>query len=195
MSEKLVKKRNWALVVYPDSLPDDWLSILTRTGLPIAISPLHDQDIDESTGELKKAHRHLIVVYPGPTTFNSVSVLAHDLHTVMPIPIDSVRGAYRYLTHKDNPEKAQYSESDIQCLNGFNFLDFVEFTKNEIEVIKKRVHALIRERNILEYADLLDQLLDEDLNDEYTVASSNTLLFRSYINSRRHKMFPAKEDM
>ena len=40
------KKRNWAFVIYPESLPEDWLDILRMSGLPIAISPLHDKDVN-----------------------------------------------------------------------------------------------------------------------------------------------------
>lgn len=53
MAEKNVKKRNWVMVAYPDSLPENWLDILVQTGLPCAISPLHDRDT-EATGEPKK---------------------------------------------------------------------------------------------------------------------------------------------
>ena len=39
---KNVKKRNWAFVAYPESMPTNWLEILQETGAPIAISPLHE---------------------------------------------------------------------------------------------------------------------------------------------------------
>ena len=61
-----VKKRNWTFLVYPESAPADWVSKLQATGLPVAISPLHDKDINPD-GELKKAHYHVIVCYSGPT--------------------------------------------------------------------------------------------------------------------------------
>ena len=53
MPSKIVKKRNWAFVVYPESLPEGWLDLLRETGLQCAISPLHDKD-KEPTGELKR---------------------------------------------------------------------------------------------------------------------------------------------
>ena len=66
---KNVKKRNWAFVLYPESAPKDWKEQLSKTGLEGAISPLHDKDVNP-TGEPKKAHYHIIICYPGPTTFN-----------------------------------------------------------------------------------------------------------------------------
>ena len=57
-----IRKRNWAFVAYPESLPGDWQEILTQTGLPIAISPLHDKD-ENPDGTKKKPHYHVILVY------------------------------------------------------------------------------------------------------------------------------------
>ena len=34
-----IKGRNWAFVVYPESLPANWEEIITETGLPMAFSP------------------------------------------------------------------------------------------------------------------------------------------------------------
>lgn len=53
------KGRIWASVGYPESLPTDWKDKLIETGLQIAISPLHDKDINP-TGEVKKPHYHFI---------------------------------------------------------------------------------------------------------------------------------------
>ena len=55
-----VKKRNWAFFVWPDSAPEDWREQLQKTGLQCAVSPLHDKDVNEGTGEVKKAHWHVI---------------------------------------------------------------------------------------------------------------------------------------
>ena len=65
--EKSVKKRNWAFVLYPESAPKDWREQLARSGVACAISPLHDRDINP-TGEPKKPHYHVILVYGSPTT-------------------------------------------------------------------------------------------------------------------------------
>ena len=64
MTEKnsVVKKRNWAFVCYPESMPKNWLEILQETGSPIAISPLHDKDKDPDEKE-KKAHYHVIICW------------------------------------------------------------------------------------------------------------------------------------
>jgi hypothetical protein len=186
MSKQNVKKRNWAFVVYPESLPPDWLDVLRGTGLQCAISPLHDKDL-EPTGTPKKPHYHVIACYAGPTSYNVVKGLTDQLHGPGPQPLEQVRGYYRYLTHKDNPEKYQYSDSEIVTLNGFCILDFVELTKSEVLTIKKDLQTLIRQADILEYSDLMDLLQDSDATDKYDVASSNTYFFEKYISSRRNK--------
>lgn len=180
-----VKKRLWAFVMYPDSMPDDAFERIKQSGLPCAISPLHDKDLNPDEVE-KKPHYHVILTYSGPTTFNSVSKFTSSLNGTIPVPLESVRGYYRYLTHKDNPEKFQYDDNDIVHLNGFNIGDFIELTKSEVVQLKIKIQGIIREYNIIEYGDLMDFLLDNDMITEYEIASNNTLFFNSYISSKRH---------
>lgn len=185
MAEKNVKKRNWALVAYPDSLPENWLQILADTGLQIAISPLHDSDLNPD-GEPKKPHYHLILCYPGPQTYNAVKTLADSLHCPIPKPLESIRGAYRYFTHLDNPEKFQYDPGRIQCLNGFCIADYVELTRSEVLRIKQELQSFIRANNIVEYSVFMDELQDSANLEYYDVASCNTYFFEKYIASRRN---------
>ena len=191
MPQKNVKKRNWAFVLYPESAPADWRETLRKTGLQCAVSPLHDKDLDP-TGTPKKAHYHVISCYSGPTSFNVVKGLTDALNAPIPQALEQVRGYYRYLTHKDNPEKHQYSDSDITTLNGFSILDFVELSKSEVLTIKRSLQQLIRNADILEYSDFMDLLQDSDMQQEYDVASSNTFFFEKYISSRRNKKFPRR---
>ena len=104
----MVKKRNWGGVVYPESAPEDWIEILKLKGITFAISPLHDKDINP-TGEEKKEHYHIIMCFTGPTTDTTVNQIMKELNQPIAIPLESVRGYYRYFTHKDNPEKHQYN--------------------------------------------------------------------------------------
>lgn len=187
MAEKNVKKRNWAFVLYPESAPADWREQLQKAGLPCAISPLHDKDVN-ATGEPKKAHYHVILVYGSPTTFKNVESLTKRLNQPIPQPLEQVRGYYRYLTHEDNPEKAQYSKADIQTLNGFSISDFVEMTKSEVTKYKREIIGFIQDNFMTEYADLLDALMAGAGPEEwFDVASNNTLFFTAYLKSRRYR--------
>lgn len=193
MADKKVKKRHWAFVAYPESLPENWIDMLKQSGLKVAISPLHDRDTNP-TGEPKKPHYHVIVSYDGPTTFGNVEGLTKRLNQPIPQPLEQVRGYYRYLTHEDNPEKAQYDKADIRTLNGFNILDFVELTKSEVTKYIREIRRFICDNDITEYAALLD-ILDEGASippEWFEVAVTHTLLFTGYLRSRRY-MVTGKE--
>lgn len=186
MATKSIKKRHWAFVLYPESAPSDWREQLQSTGLPYAVSPLHDKDLDP-TGEPKKAHYHIILCFSGPTTFNSVKAITDGLQQPIPQPLESVRGYYRYLTHEDNPDKYQYNKSDIFTCNGFDISDFVELTKSEVAKIIKEIQKAILAADIREYCDLLDFLLDYN-NTWYDVAVNHTITLNAYLKSRRYKL-------
>lgn len=187
------KKRNWAFIVYPESAPADWKDQLQQTGLDIAISPLHNKDVNP-TGEAKKAHYHVIICYSGPTSFNVVKGITDRLNSPIPIPLEAVKGYYRYFTHKDNPEKYQYDEKDIITLNGFNISNYIELTKAEVDEIKRWLIYYIVENDIYEYSELLESLLENELLSEFSVASSHTLLFNNYIRSRKYRFQERKEN-
>lgn len=182
----MVKKRNWGAVIYPESAPENWIDILKLKGITFAVSPLHDKDIDEGANgnKPKKAHYHIVMVFGSPTTFNNVKAITDELNQPIPIPLESVRGYYRYFTHKDNPEKYQYDEKDIRLFNGFDVCDVI----NSFEVFlhMKEIQNLIIENDIIEYCDLIDYLLINDYGELWNVACSHTLFFNSYITSKRH---------
>ena len=195
MAEKNVKKRNWAFVLYPESAPADWKDRLKQAGMKCAISPLHDKD-ENPDKTPKKAHYHVIVCYEGPTTYNNVKRLTESLNQPIPQPLEQVRGYYRYLTHEDNPEKAQYSKTDIQTINGFAIQDFVELTRSEVGKITREIVQLIRDNNITEYSVLMNILMDagDGMTEHYEVARTNTLFFKSYLTSRWRVLGGTRQD-
>ena len=211
--KKSIKKRNWAFVVYPKkeqlevvgsdydgsdgygSAPDDWIEQLQLSGLQYAISPLHDKDKHEDgSGHFKKPHYHVIVVYGSPTTYNNVKSLTDSFNAPIPQALEQIRGYYRYLTHKDNPDKYQYDEKDIVTGGGFNIADFMELSKSEVSEIKYKLQQLIRERHITEYAHFMDYVQDNLDRINYDVASSHTIFFNTYIKSIRHSGMSSKVD-
>lgn len=189
---KVIKKRNWAFVMYPESMPDNWKEIFSLSGLQIAVSPLHDKDLNADEEE-KKPHYHVIVVYGNTTTYNNVLQFTKQLNATIPQALESVRGYYRYFTHKDNPEKHQYDEKDIQTFGGFDILEFVELTKTEVNKLISELTYIIRDNDIFEYSDLIFYCLDNQLNDYFAVASNHTLYFCNLLNSLRNKDKKEKE--
>ena len=186
------KGRIWASVGYPESLPTDWKEKLIETGLQIAISPLHDKDIDP-TGEVKKPHYHIIFNYEGPTTYNHVKELCDSLNMTIPIKLESLRGMYRYHIHIDNPEKYQYDDRDRVLLNGFDPKSVDSLTATEIDKLTTEILAFIDDNDICEYSDLLYEFRINDLVNMLNVAKSHTILFNTYIRSKRHKRESQKQ--
>lgn len=189
MSVSTFKKRNWAFIVYPESAPEDWKEQLKLKGLMTAISPLHDRDINP-TGEVKKPHYHVIVCYNGPVRLSNVDELSKSINGTLPIPLESVVGMYRYLTHKDNPEKAQYNEEDIILYNGFD--PVVLLTETEMFSLLKQGLELIVENRIYQFEDFEWFLLQNDLSDIFNVSVKYCYFFQQVLASRRCKMSIAK---
>ena len=180
------KARHWAIIVYPESAPESWESVIQNTGCSFAISPLHDMDINETTGEVKKPHWHVIVSYSNTTTFNNVKNLTDELNAPIPQPINSVKGAIRYFTHKDNPEKHQYSSADIRVMNGFDIDGYVELTATEKYEIKRQIINYIATNNVVHYIDLISELVELNY-DWFKVCVDNTILFNAVVASQWKK--------
>ena len=183
---KDVKKSKWTFLLYPESAPEDWRDRLQATGLPFAVSPLHDKDVNP-TGEPKKPHYHIILDYPGPTTYSVVQRLTESLNQPVPQPLEAVKGMYRYFTHMDNPEKYQYSSDGIYHGNGFDPADYSDLTSSQVQRIEREVLEICRQCNIVEYASLVDLLDESDDVDKLSVVMSHTIFFNSYLSSKRHR--------
>lgn len=183
---KIKKCRNWAFVMYPESMPENWREIIQESGLSCAVSPLHDKDINPD-GEDKKEHYHVIVCFDGPTTYNNVLEFTKKLNATIPIDLQSIKGMYRYHIHLDNPEKYQYDDRDRTFFNGFDISSVNELTKTEVNKYKRDILVFIEDNNIIEYADLLNVLIQNELFSMLDVATSHTILFNTFITSRRNK--------
>lgn len=182
-----LKGRNWAFVMYPESMPEDWFDRLQMTGLPFAISPLHDKDLNP-TGEEKKPHYHVICYYENSTTQKAVKELVCDLvNATLPIKLESMQGMYRYHIHQDNPEKYQYDDRDRTFINGFDVSKVESLTYTEVSKLLQSIQKFIVNEHITEYSDLLDILLDSNEFNMWDVARNHTLFLNSYITSRRYK--------
>lgn len=187
---KYAKKRearypNWGTIIYPESAPDGWISILDELHLPILISPLHDKDV-EPNGALKKPHYHVMVMYE-----NSVSATDFRAHVA---PAGGVgeehvltkRGYARYLIHLDNPEKAQYQASDILALGGASWYDLTISGVDRVKM-QQRIEEAIIDCGFYYYSDLKDWAKENEPEIYHALtmyARSETIM---YIQERRRK--------
>ena len=118
------RTRNYATVVYPESAPDNWKSILAEHFIPAFISPLHENDINP-TGEPKKPHYHVIIMFDSVKSIEQAREVFSTINGVGCEVVKSIRGYARYLCHLDNPEKAQYDPSQVTSLCGADYMGVI----------------------------------------------------------------------
>lgn len=188
MADKILKARNWTGLIYPDDCKENWLSILDDAHVPYALSPLHDKD-ENDDGSLKKAHHHIIVSFDGPTTEKVVQDLLDSLakdHAPRVQIIRSIRSSYRYLTHKDNPEKYQYSESGIRFGGGFDLNDIL--TQTEIIEMQIEIIEVINKYDFCEFEDLVNYFIATNNKDYLHIClNKSTYSLGKYLASKRYK--------
>lgn len=188
-----MKGRNWAFIMYPESMPSDWFDKLEKTGLPFAISPMHNKDVNP-TGEPKKPHYHVICQYSNTTTQKNVKENVCDLvNGTLPVKLENIKGMYRYHIHYENPEKYQYDDRDRIFINGFDISSVNSLTATEIDKLTTEILTFIDDNDIIEYSDLLHIFRINDLTNMLFVAKSHTILFNTYIKSKRHKNIRKEE--
>lgn len=180
---------SWACVIYPESLPADWLDRLTNTFIQIAISPLHDRDYN-ADGELKKPHYHVVMCFGTGTkkSYDQVMTILEEAlgNGFSPCQaIRNIKGYVRYLVHMDNPEKAQYSQVDIKCLGGFDYAQFLKVSGNDRYLVLQEIIDYIDKEQITEFRALVN-FCSKNNFEWFKVIADSSILVREYITSLRN---------
>lgn len=198
---KQKKFKYWIAVSYPnDSEPTDWQERAKAEGIECC-SIVHDKDYNESEttedgaqGTQKKLHRHHIFAFPNTTTEKHASeVILKITNGLAPKGCSNVKGAYAYLTHKFDPDKAQYESKDILCLNGFAPENYFNLNSGEEDEAFKCIEKIIKEQDLEEYCDLVDYL-SANFEDLARFARTHTLHIKAYLQSKHMKKRQAKKD-
>ena len=175
------KGRDWTFIVYPESAPDNWRTVLDEAHLRWIESPLHDKDMN-ADGEIKKSHYHILLTFDGPVTEKQVIKLIDPLNTPLPKKVGSARGLVRYMAHLDNPEKYQYSRDEIVGHCGADVESYFELTKTSKMSVMKEIITYIYENKIDNYADFL-MICIQHSDDWFDVAINyNTLAINKMID-------------
>lgn len=179
-----IKSRYWAFILYEDSCPKDYKEIITQWYLPVCISPRHDKDKKED-GELKKPHYHVLLCFGNTTTYKTALKYAEELGANIVKPISSSRGAYDYWTHKNNPEKAQYNEEDMQFFGGFTKEESIGRTTSEVNEMIQAIVDLVNMNNFKELKEIYDYCNKMQLYEYRNLIQERTLFIKEYVKSRR----------
>lgn len=185
MAVNVKRGRNWTIVVYPDSAPQDWRSILDNLHIQWIESPLHDKDVNPD-GTIKKAHWHVLLLFDGNKSYQQVKDITVKLNTVNPQRVESARGMVRYMIHLDNPEKYQYNVKDIVSHGGADIDALMKpTTTNRLQTLKEII-TYIHENQVTNMMDLLMYAIQN--NDDWfnIMADYNTLIISKAIDAEYH---------
>ena len=119
------RTRNWTLIVYPDSAPENWMDVVAGLHIPAFVSPLHDKDV-RADGTAKKPHFHLVLCFKGKKALGQIQAISDQLSGVRVdwehCAVGDLTGMVRYLIHFDDADKAQYDVGDIKAFGGADVL-------------------------------------------------------------------------
>ena len=186
MTVNVKRGRNWTIIVYPDSAPDDWRDLLDKYHIPWIESPLHDKDTNPD-GTVKKAHWHVLLLFDGNKSYQQVKDITAKLNTVNPQRVESARGMVRYMVHLDNPEKYQYDVKDIKAHGGADIDTLMKPTAtNRLQTLKEII-TYIHDNQVTNFMDLLMYAIKN--NDDWfnIMADYNTLVITKAIDAQWQK--------
>lgn len=182
---KDVRTRNWTFIVYPESAPVTWRDILDEEHIPWIESPLHDMD-SNATGELKKAHWHVLMLFEGNKSFDQIKTLTERINGTIPQKVSSAKGIIRYMAHLDNPEKHQYSPSLIVPHGGVDVADYLKPTSSSRYLLVREMIDFSRTNHIVEMKDLIEYAMEYRFDDWFPLlCDSSCYVMEVYIKSMR----------
>ncbi|ARE24329.1 Replication protein RepB [Lactococcus cremoris] len=187
--KKEQRSNKWTFLFYKESAPEDYLNILEELHIPFVLSPWHDRDVNRSTGEFKKSHKHGAFFFDSLKSYSQVSDLISDklngpahVEVVM-----SPKGMYDYFTHAENPEKTPYNVEDIESGAGFELDKFL--AENNPDLLLQ-VYEIMRDSELKEFADFTD-LIAQEHPDLLFYVFEKSYFFKIYLDSKRYNF--AKE--
>lgn len=173
--------RNFATVVYPESAPENWLETLDGLHVPAFVSPLHDKDVNPN-GSPKKAHWHVLIMFAGVKTQEQAQAVISAIGGVGCESVSTVRGYARYLVHADNPEKAQYSKSDVKAFSGADYDAITHLPTDDVKMIREMMEY-IRVNQVTGFAMFAD-ICARDHEDWFRALVTKSAYFiKEYIKS------------
>lgn len=185
---KSTRTRNWTIVLYPDSAPADWRSIIDNMHLEWIESPLHDRDIN-ADGSFKKPHWHILLMFGGVKTYEQVKELTDILNAPIPERCHNAKAMVRYMIHMDNPDKAQYNQADIIPHGGVDIAELLRPSSSERYTIIGEMVNFIKDNDIIEFQDLVDYALRNEFDRWFPLLCDNSAyIVGQYIKSQRHRV-------
>lgn len=199
------KFKYWGALSWCDSEPSDIIERAKKCNIECCCIT-HDKDFNDMAtpveygdttlqpGEAKKVHRHWIFAFPNTTTLNNATNIIQEVtNGNVPIGLSNVKGAFAYLTHKHDPNKAQYNENDISYFNGFVPENYISLGAGEEDAATESIELIIDDQGFEEYCDLV-AYLRTNYPDLARFVRTHTWHINSYLKSKLNKRRQSKRD-
>lgn len=185
MMSKDKRSNKWAFLIYEESSPSNYRDILEQIHIPYILSPWHNQDIDHSTGEIKKSHKHGALFFDSLKSYSQVSeLLQQHLNTPSHIEIImSPKGMFDYFIHASNTDKTPYDINDIESGCGFDLNQFL-LDQGQSEIFNKIID-IIENQDFTEFQSLVMYARQHHPSYLHLIIQ-RTYFFAKYLDSRRH---------
>lgn len=177
---KDIRTRNFATVLYDDSMPTNWKDIISDWHVPVFVA-YHDRDINPD-GSNKKPHYHVMIMFEGKKSDSQVNEMLESLNAVGLERINTIRGYARYLCHLDNPEKYQYSTESVIAFSGADYQSIIGLPTDKYKAIREMI-AFCQENYITAYSDLLEYASTNRFDWFKVLCDSGTVVMKEYLKS------------
>lgn len=185
---KETRTRNWVIVLYPESAPENWRSIIDDSHIEWVESPLHEFDTDP-TGVVKKPHWHVLLMFGGVKSYDQVLEFIKPLNCPIPQRCHNAKAMVRYFAHLDNPDKYQYSINDIIPHGGVEITDLLKPSASERYTMIKEMCEYVRQVGILDFHELMDYAMMEHFDDWFPALCDNcAYIVNQYIKSNKQRI-------
>ncbi len=196
-SEKTTRTRNWTVVVYPESAPENWMQILNSFNIQYVVSPLHDSDLNGAEEE-KKAHWHVLLLLGGVKSFEQVRELVQPLKCPIPQKVHSTKSLVRYFLHLDHPDKHQYKKEDLIAYGGVDISDLLRPSSSERYSLISDMLGFIDDNEITEFSDIVKYARQFEKETWFPLlCDSSSYFVGMYIKSKhfQHNQKPQNESV
>lgn len=192
---KETRCRNWTIVVYPESAPENWRDYIDEQHIEWIESPLHEFDCNP-TGEVKKPHWHVLLMMGSLKSYDQVMEFIKPLNCPIPMKVHNTKSLVRYMAHLDNPDKFQYKVEDIVAHGGVDVADLLKPSSAERYSLIREMCDYVGMNDITEFYELMDYAMAEKFDTWFPLLCDNSAyVVNQYIKSNRERVYRSgKED-
>lgn len=155
---------------------EEYIQMIQDLHVQAYLSPIH-------TDNGCKPHMHLMIFFEGVKSDKQINNIIETVGGVGREKIFSNLGYARYLCHLDEKNKNLYNTDDVVEFAGIrHYKDYIE-SENEEDDKLVNVLQIVREYNIIEWCDLIEFAVDNDVDMLKTI-KANAYLLREYMKSK-----------